>query len=337
MRKNKLLHQGIEEYLAHLKVRGLEPRSIKTHRQPLTKALESWGNIYINRIEAHHIDLLFARGDWGPRTRNMYLGNLRQFFAYCRRQKWVDRDFDPSDGWRNVKVPKEEMPRIGVEEFLPLLQAATEPRDRAVVALGLFTFCRGSEIQTLRIRDINFSESTVEIYRHKTKEPDTLPLVAELAQEMTLWLNFYREQQGRLDPDWYLVPSKGPLPMSWDHALGKLQPTGAPALLRPTQPMTHPYRAVQRPLRAIGMDESGTGGHVLRRSGARALFDRLRGEGYDGALMRVSSMLGHSSTKITEHYLGLGIERTQRNELLAGKPMFPGLVNTGSVANLRAV
>lgn len=337
MRKNKRLHQGIEEYLAHLKVRGLEPRSIKTHRQPLNRALETWGNIYINRIQSHHIDMLFGEGDWAARTRNLYLGNLRQFFAFCRRQRWVDRDFEPSDGWRNVKVPKDEMPRIGVEDFLPLLQAATEPRDRAVVALGLFTFCRGSEIQTMRIRDLDFQDHTVNIYRHKTKEPDTLPMVDELSTEMTQWLNFYRQQQGRLEPDWFLVPAKGPLPMSWDHSLGKLQPTGQPALLRPTSAMTHPYRAVQRPLRAIGMAERGSGAHVLRRSGARSLFDRLRHEGYDGALMRVSSMLGHSSTKITEHYLSLGIERTQRNELLAGKPMFPGLIQASAVTNLKAV
>jgi hypothetical protein len=37
-------------------------------------------------------------------------------------------------------------------------------------------------------------------------------------------------------------------------------------------------------------------------------------------------MLGHKSTKITEHYIGWGLERQQRNEQLAGQPMFAGRV-----------
>lgn len=81
----------------------------------------------------------------------------------------------------------------------------------------------------------------------------------------------------------------------------------------------------------------GVVGHVLRRSGARALFDRLRHEGYDGALRRVQAMLGHSSGTITETYLGLDVERVQRNEMLAGKPMFPDLPRAGTLHELKAV
>ena len=161
--------------------------------------------------------------------------------------------------------------------------------------------------------------------------------MTELAEEMVLYLNFYRAQQGKLEPDWYLVPSKGPLPLAHNHTLGRLAPTGEPARLRPNHPMRHPYYAAKRPLRAIGMEEKGIGGHVLRRSGARALFDRLRHEGYDGALKRVQSMLGHSNSIITERYLSLGVERLQRNEMLAGKPMFPDARKPGTLSELKAV
>jgi integrase len=85
------------------------------------------------------------------------------------------------------------------------------------------------------------------------------------------------------------------------------------------------------------MEEKGVGGHVLRRSGARALFDRLRHEGYDGALKRVQSMLGHSNSVISERYLSLGVERLQRNEMLAGKPMFPETRKPGTLSELKAV
>jgi integrase len=320
-----------------LKAKGLERNTIKAHQVPLRQALTHIGNIYVSNITPEHIDKLFTHHGWAPRTRNLYLGQYRQFFAYCRRHGWMPKDYDPTESWRMLKVPNIEMPRIGIEDFPRLLEAATDPRDRAVCALGLYTFCRASEIQSLRIRDINFDTNVVTIFRHKTKEADDLPLVSELAEEMVLWLNFYRAQQGRLEPDWFLVPSKGPLPMGWCPRSRRLAPTGEPSQLRPTRRMSHPYRASQRPLREIGMEDKGVGGHVLRRSGARALFDRLRHEGYDGALKRVQSMLGHSNSIITERYLSLGVERMQRNEMLSGKPMFPDARKPGSLSELKAV
>ena len=335
--KTKAFSDAVDEYLNHLRARGLEKNTIKSYESPLRKALAVIGNIYVSNIRYDHIDQVFATYRWAPKTHNLYLNAFRLFFTYCRRQGWMAKDFDPTESWRPVKTPRKEMPRIGLEDFYKALDAATDPRDRAVVALGLFTFCRASEIQTLRIRDLDFEKNTVDIYRHKTKEADTLPMVTELKTEMVRWLNHYRSDRGELQGDWFLVPSKFPLPMAFNRTLGRIAPTGAPAPLRPERPMSHPYRAAQRPLKAIGLDEKGVGGHVLRRSGARCLFDRLRHEGYDGALRRVQAMLGHSKAAITEHYLGLEVERVQRNELLAGKPMFPDMPVPGTVLDLKAM
>lgn len=335
--RTKLFSDAIDDYVNHMTAKGLAPNTVKATAIPLRRALTIIGNIYVNNIRPDHIDQVFSNNNWAPKTRNLYLQVLRLFFAYVRRQGWASRDFDPTESWRMVKAPRVEQPRIPIEDFPRLLDAATDPRDRAVCALGLFTFCRSSEIQTLKIRDLDFGAGTVSIYRHKTKEADVLPLVSELAVEMTRWLNFYQEQQGTLNEDWFLVPAKGPLPMIRDPKIGRLRPSGEPARLRPTKAMTHPYRAAQRPLRAIGLKDRGVGGHVLRRSGAYCLFLRLRHEGYDGALKRVQSMLGHANAATTEVYLSLGMERMQRNELLAGRPMFPDMPTTGSLSELRAV
>jgi integrase len=334
--RTKLLSDAIEEYLRHLTAVGLTPGTRKTHEIPLRKALTLWGNIYVSNIKPEHIDRIFSHYPWAPATRNLYLGNYKLFLAHCRRHNWIPRDYDPTESWRPVKVPRKEMPRIGIEDFARVLEAATDPRDRAVVALGLFTFCRASEVQTLKVRDLDFDRELVDLYRHKTKEGDVMPMPVELRNEMLRWLNIYRSIAGEVQPDWYLVPAKDPLPMAWDHRLGRLAPTGAPAPLRPTKPMSHPYRASQRALRAIGMSGKGLGGHVLRRSGARVLFDRLRTEGYDGALKRVQAMLGHTSAQHTETYLGLDVEKVQRNEMFAGKAMFPGMYEVATVTDLRA-
>ena len=78
-------------------------------------------------------------------------------------------------------------------------------------------------------------------------------------------------------------------------------------------------------LNQIGITGDRFGLHVLRRSSARARFDEMVNLGYDGALRRVSAWLHHSSVTITEIYLGLELDRAQRDEETKGKVMFPSL------------
>ena len=333
--KSTLLSDAVDQYLANLASRGRVTNTVNSYQYPLRWFLTVNGNIPVHLLNDSHLERFFNSKTLKPKTRNLYLDHVKGFLAYCRRKGWTPKDWDPAEDWDRVKEPREEMPRIPVTDFPRVLDAATDPRDRAVVALGMYTFARAGELATLRIRDLDFDKNTILLVRHKTKETDLVPMVSELGVEMVRWLNFYRAQQGGLDANWYLVPSKGPLPMGWTN--GKLGPTGAPSPLLPTRPMSHPYAASGRALRAFGVEGDRLGQHVLRRSGARALFDRLRHEGYDGSLKRVQSMLGHKKASTTEHYLGLDVEAVQRNELLAGKPMFPDLMDTGTVISLEAM
>ena len=323
-----LLPDAMNEYRAHLAARGLAGNTVRNNLQVLGKAHESWGDIQTKNITGTHIDRLFTQNEWGASTRNLYLGFLRQFFAWCRGHGYVARDFDPTSGWNNVRVPRIEKMRLPMDEFPALLDACVHPRDRMICALGVYTFLRGGEIATLHIADLKLDENTLQVYRHKTREMDILPVCVELAEEVERYYMWYRRNQNtpHLRAEWHLVPSKGPNPTRYNPDTRQIEVTGELANLRPERQVTHPYRAVQRALSNLGYDTAGEGEHTLRRSGARALFDTLRDQGYDGALMRVSSMLGHRDTRVTERYIGLTLERTQRNEMLAGKVMFPSIV-----------
>lgn len=325
MSRSTPLTEAIEQYKLHMEARGLEPRTMKNNLQPVTRGLAEWGNIQTGSITGQHIDRLFRRAQWGPTTRNLYLGSLRGFFTWCRREGHIAKDFDPTAGWSTMRTPRRDRMRLDVSEFPSLLDACRHPRDRYVCALGLYTFLRGGEIATLTVADLNLGDHELTIYRHKTKEQDILPVCTELAQESERWLSHYRSTTNRvpLPHYWYLAPSKQPNrtrqnPLT--HRIEVVHDELAP--LRPEAQMTHPYRAVQRALAGLGWETKGEGEHTLRRSGARALFDELRDQGYDGALMRVSSFLGHKDVKVTQTYLGLNLEKTQRNESFAGKRMF---------------
>jgi integrase len=316
------LWEARSQYLDHLRAQGLSASTITNHGQMLNAALNRWGNVDLRDLGPAEIDRYFSGRTWQMSTQNAYLISLRQFFSWCRIHGYLPMEGDITAGWRTRRVTPRTRTWLTVPEMGELLDAAWCGRDRAFMALGLYTFARASEITMLTVGDLRLDRDELAIFRPKTKQRDVLPVCTELAIEMRRWLLEYEATAGPLDPSWLLVPARGPMPMAGG-ADGRLAATGAPRPLKVHSPITKPYEIVRRAMKTIGYDRIGDGAHVLRRSGARALFGQLRADGYDGALRRVSSLLGHSSTEISERYLGMDAERRERNLLLGGKPMFP--------------
>ena len=339
MPRKPTINEAREPFKYHLLSRGLGDRTVKNHMQILNRWVDINGDTRIDQIRDIHVDRFFGEGNWSAKTQNLYLSQLKGvFFPWCRRQGFMPRDFDPTEGWRNAKVQRNDQLWLPVDEFGALMDAADNARDRAVIAIGLYTFARGSEISTLRLQDVDLDKNMLTLYRWKTKDPDVMPISAELGDELRRWIRYYKHVQGfALEPEWYLVPSRDKSVPVWDYDRKVIIPDRRiePGLV-PTRLLRRPYESVKRALRQLGYDPKGTGAHTLRRSGARALFDRLRAEGYDGSLRRVSSMLGHKDTKTTEIYLGLSLEREQRNDLIAGHLMFPAST-TATVVPLKEV
>lgn len=321
-RKSQPLPVALNQYERHLRARGLAANTVNNNAQVMRRAIALWGDITVASVTPAHVDQLFAHYGWRESTRNLYLSYLRGFFVWASRCGMAPRDFDPTAGWRTIRVPETDKLRVPVEDFGRLLDAAAHPRDRALCAIGLYTFLRGSEIQRLRVADLDLDNHALHIYRPKTKSGDRLPVCTELAGEMVRWLNWYRADQGPVHQTWYLIPAKNPTATFYDPATGRIGVSDAPAPLRPDKPIHRPYMAVQRALERLGLDTYWQGEHTLRRSGARALADQLRTVGHDAALMRVASMLGHKDIRVTQTYIGWDTEREQRDIALAGKPMF---------------
>lgn len=328
--KKITLVEAQEEYLKYLVNKGRKQRTIINHRSPIVALTRQMGNTYLHRITPDDFDILFGQSDWKPVTKNVYMTALKGFFTWAARRQYINPLMDPTMEFENLRVPKAKKVWIDPEDFPRLLQVAGEyhPRDRACVALGLFTFCRASEIANLRIADIDFKNNRVDIYRMKTEQHDILPLTSELRIEMVEWFNHYRRMMNTdfLDPRWYVIPRFGPMPMLKDPLTHRLAPNpGALMPLLPTKKTVQIYRPIKRAMKTLGYETSGQGMHSLRRSGAAAAVQQLRGEGYDRALGRVQAMLGHASVKTTEIYTGMNLDKLERDETWAGKPMFPNV------------
>jgi len=342
------LQQAADDWQFHRKAQGIAANTIRTEQQIVRRFITINGNILVGNVTYRHVDAhLTAAGK--TRSRNSLVldhGALRRFFGWCVATNKAPQKFNPMGVSRPPRREKKERRRLPVAQFGQLLDAAPTGRDRATIALGLYLFLRGGEITSLRIGDLNLQEREVLVTVHKTGQQDLMPVSTELAREMARWLTAYTKDVGTstLDDSWFLV--QGKTQPYWRHDVdqGSYQQVAA---LIPTKQYRTPAVPVQNALVAIGWMEdtarpyqpgrhgvgSQEGVHTLRRSGARALFDRLRNEGYDGALRTCQAMLHHSSSLQTEHYIGLTLDRWHRNTLIKGEAMYPVGENVVSLSD----
>lgn len=317
-----LLYRAVNIHLDDLRAKGRSSSTIANHRQGLMHAIDCWGNIDCRDIRDEHVSRYFAGRDWSAGTQMIYLAALRSFGQFLRRRGVWAREFDPCEGWEIKAATRVERLWLTVPQMIEMREAEPCPRNQALFALGMYTLGRSGELTSLRVGDLDLERNNLVLFRHKTKQWDRLPVCEELHDAMTAWLEHYRSVMGALDPDWLLVPALHPVRMTGVAGGRKLVPTGEPRLMRPDAQISKPSSLATIALQRIGFRQPGNGMHVLRRSSARNMFEQLRSNGYDHALRRVASMLGHMHTSETEHYIGVDSERRARDEMLAGKRMF---------------
>lgn len=320
------LTTAVDRYLASRATR-VAPNTLNADRSALRRLAAALGTREVDEITEDDLDQFFESEDHlAPSSLNMRLGKYRAFFSYALSRGWVPSN--PAVERRRVREPEGDPLYIPVDRFPDLLRAAGHPRDRMVVALGLYLFLRSSEIKTLRVTDVRLREGVVRTFQHKTQTRDDMPICAELDTELRAWLAWYTAHCGPagLGPGFYLVPAKHSVrssPQAWPGNGRFVRLTEAKELVHPGFPVAHPHRVVQRALVGLGYPTLRQGGHTLRRSGARALFDQVRGvDGVDGALQTVRVMLHHQTQAMTERYLGIQPERERRDTRLRGRQMF---------------
>lgn len=319
-----LLSDAMEQYRASRSARGYAAKTIVSDVRTVRQLLEATGNIHVKGLTPRHFDMLLANhADWQPGTINRVRAQLQAFFAWCRSRGVMGRDQDPLSGIR--KIPHAQAKKLFVpKERFPELLAVAEshhPRDRMMVALGLYALLRPIEAAALRWRDVDLDLLSIDLLRTKVSDRDRMPISAELADEFKTWRFKYGGLIGQPVQPWHHVVPPISAPSYRRGINGKLVMT-KPGVLLPERQMTVPHRPVQSALRAMGYESRGEGGHTLRRSGGLALYLQLAHKGHDKAGRIVQAMYGHKQFATTELYLRLDLERKERDDLIRGQRMF---------------
>ena len=321
------LDDAITEWCAARASMGYPKSTVKAGEQAMKLFLTVVGNVQVRNLGAHHGEMYLAylrgRGN-SPATINQRLSLARSFVDWARHRKYLRGNTNPLATVRGQKIEDRPRRRVPVHEFPRLLDAAETtggPQARIIVALGLYLFLRTSEIEDLRIRDVDLALGEVRVFQRKTTRWDTMPISVELDEEIRRWLTWYTEDQAApLEEEWRFVPARR------KHFIHDTLPG---RVLNPGRRIGHTSHKIHAALRELGWEVSGEdaeGVHTLRRSGARAWFDDLTGRddpaARDDALRKVAAMLHHRTITTTERYLGLDVDRERRDSLVRGERMF---------------
>ncbi len=318
------LSDGIKLYVADRRAKGKAANTVRNEEHHLKLLLADIGNINLNQLRPQHFDTYWSRRTtWGEGTMNLAQANLNSFIKWCQARGHIRRDRNPLEGVRRLKVPPRKRVIIPQPEWSTFLEEQSDPRTRAICALGLYLFLRIGETAGLRVQDLDRHNGIAYIYREKTKELDDLPICAELDAELGRWFLAYAGMIGRpLRPGDYVIPGLKPgASVGIKGQKGKWRVVRPPEYLPTTR--SNPSYSIRKALKGAGYYVPYEGGHTLRRSGATALYNELTRLGHDRAIRICQAMLGHANVTTTEVYLRLDLDRKVRNDLYAGKLMFP--------------
>lgn len=326
------LQESRAEYLGHLRARNQAEATLRSAATATSQFIESTGDIKMKNVNGRHVDAFFTRhSTWRARTINARLAVLRRWWKWAATRNYVRADRDPTITWRTVTPEPDTLTRVKVDEFDTLFDACDNLYHEAILAVGLYTFMRASEMATLRVSDLDFTQARIHVVRHKTKDVDLLPMSGELEQVLRAYLTWY-SARATVTPGAYLFPVRSNPTLDDEGAL-----TWVECDLDPHRNLSAKYitRQVSHILRKAGLVERHIGAHTLRRSGATALYHSLVERGVPDAMEVVSSMLGHKSITTTERYLGTNFARRRRDDAVRGW-MFPERhVDSGNVVPLR--
>ncbi len=293
----------------------------KTRRVP-NNVNEDW---LVDYLASYRLGQVGGRGQLvSPAYYNKAMERYGQFFTWLVRRGGASPQV--LDVFQRVRQDPKEYLQLSAAQVVHMIETCENPWERWVLALGSQTLGRDSELLNRKIQHMHLDRGQLDWYRQKTTDLDKLPVTQPLATEYQRWLYEYQRKCGSIQPDWPLVPRRTGRPGRWGYETDASPARGLAQIVQ-----RHASRVAGLPQEAL----KGQGVHILRRSMARALYERLRDEGHAEPLRVVQALLGHADGKTTRRYIGLKPDREERDKLLVGSDLL--WVERGNVVQLRSV
>ncbi|WP_406527413.1 tyrosine-type recombinase/integrase [Streptomyces sp. I8-5] len=334
------LHEAIKKFERAQRAEHVPEGTVRQYRSVLNRLQTQFPGRQFAGIKTNDLSQ-FLYGEQGitvgrkPATGTTYRSALNSFFAYGALMGWTKtQTVVPRPVFRTkaVRAKTDPMPtRLSPSALVLMLERSEHPMMRGMIAVGIGTALRISDILKLKVGDVDFHIGEIAVWVQKTGRFDAMPITVDLEEELRRYLGWLTQETG--------ATGRGPAYLFPGWTRRNAEGTGHLYYVPDaTQKCSYPW-ALKR-LNTL-YEECGIpvqpkeAWHVIRRSVARIYFDQLRHEiSHDHALRQTAALLGHKNTETTERYLGLHAERLARNESLRGK-RFIGVTPDATVTPIR--
>lgn len=273
--------EAFEEFVSQKEAENKSEKTIHNYKQSFSflRDYYGWdGDTEFNEISSKTFYQWIQhelKEELRPASINHYLRDLRTFFNWAIDKEYM-RPLESTFKWQISG--QEELPKVlDDEEVAKLLEKpdrrarATEWRCWAVVNLILATGVRADTVVNIAIDDVVFNREEIHIRKTKNKKASILPLSPALANVLKEYIRIWRSDP---ESEW-LFPDLGENKLTYN-------------ALRQSYVKYCEIR-----------DVKNTSIHALRHTYAKGFI--LNG----GNPLTLKNILGHSSMRMTEHYVKL--------------------------------
>ncbi|MBZ9690697.1 tyrosine-type recombinase/integrase [Clostridium sp. M14] len=161
-----LVCSDIEEkaqiYLACKKLEGLSSKTLYNYRLFLNK-LDQYFTKPCSTISTMDLRMFLALLGKGKQasTINGYITYLKNFFGWLQNEEYIIKN--PAFKLKQTKVPRVILQGYKAENLEKLREGCKTEREKALFELLDSTACRISEIDNIKIEDINWSEQSIKV------------------------------------------------------------------------------------------------------------------------------------------------------------------------------
>lgn len=159
-----LVASDIEEkaalYLACKKLEGLSPKTLVNYKLFLMK-LNNYFTKPVSTISTMDLRMFLALMGKGkqPSTVNGYITYLKNFFGWLQNEEYILKN--PAAKLKQTKVPRIILQGYKAENLEKLREACITEKQKCLFELLDSTACRISEIDNIKIEDINWAEQSI--------------------------------------------------------------------------------------------------------------------------------------------------------------------------------
>lgn len=276
---NKHHNDLYQKFLDILSFRDLADGTISTYCSYLTQFLDWFEESFPDRpVDSvtweelrSFVKYLKEVRKLNPRTVNVYIAQLRDFFQYT-----LHRD------WDHYQLPylrfDEKLPNVPTKDQInQIIDSISNPKHKAEIALLYSSGIRVSELCRLHCEDIYHSKNSIYVSPSKNRS-DRYAVLSEKAYRVLL-VYIRSSYPGAKKADW-LFPGQKQGTHICEQSVANV---------------------FQKQLKLLGLSEEGYSLHSLRHGFGLHLYEA----GTD--LMTIKEAMGHKSLSSTETYLRLGI------------------------------